>query len=301
MILVCGIPSERPLALVRDALQRRGAEVTAVNQREFESMSIRVEIGSAGVGGTLRVNGSTIALSDVRGVYTRLMDDQILPEARNDPKRCRAFHAALNHWLEVTPARVVNRTSAMASNGSKPFQAQLIRRHGFEVPETLITNDPELVREFVEGHGGNVIYKSISGVRSIVRRVHADDLDRLDRIRWCPVQFQEAIEGTDVRVHVVGSEVFPTAAHTPAVDYRYAARDDEELALHATVLPDVIAERCIALTRALGLEFAGIDLKLTGDGRIFCFEVNPSPGFNWFETMTGQPIADAVARHLMRA
>ena len=30
----------------------------------------------------------------------------------------------------------------MASNGSKPYQTQLIRAHGFAVPETLITNDP---------------------------------------------------------------------------------------------------------------------------------------------------------------
>jgi D-alanine-D-alanine ligase-like ATP-grasp enzyme len=43
---------------------------------------------------------------------------------------------------------------------------------------------------------------------------------------------------------------------------------------------------------------AGLDLKVTPEGEVFCFEVNPSPGFSYFEQATGQPIARAVARHL---
>jgi hypothetical protein len=31
---------------------------------------------------------------------------------------------------------------------------------------------------------------------------------------------------------------------------------------------------------------------------VFCFEVNPSPGYSYFEANTGQPIARAVARYL---
>jgi hypothetical protein len=34
-------------------------------------------------------------------------------------------------------------------------------------------------------------------------------------------------------------------------------------------------------------------------GRVYCFEVNPNPGFSYFEAQTGQPIAQAVARYLM--
>ena len=41
----------------------------------------------------------------------------------------------------------------MASNGSKPFQLELIRRQGFSVPETLVTTDPEEARAFFERHG----------------------------------------------------------------------------------------------------------------------------------------------------
>lgn len=60
-----------------------------------------------------------------------------------------------------------------------------------------------------------------------------------------------------------------------------------------------LAGRCVALARDLGLDFAGVDLKFTPDGQAFCFEVNPSPAFTYFETHTGQPIAEDVARHLL--
>ena len=68
----------------------------------------------------------------------------------------------------------------MGSNASKPYQAQLIRAHGFAVPETLITNDPEEVRAFQRQHP-RVIYKSISGVRSIVQTLAEEDLARLEQ------------------------------------------------------------------------------------------------------------------------
>jgi glutathione synthase/RimK-type ligase-like ATP-grasp enzyme len=45
----------------------------------------------------------------------------------------------------------------------------------------------------------------------------------------------------------------------------------------------------------MDLLFTGIDLKLTPDGEYYCFEVNPSPGFVYYERYTGQPISAALA------
>jgi glutathione synthase/RimK-type ligase-like ATP-grasp enzyme len=55
---------------------------------------------------------------------------------------------------------------------------------------------------------------------------------------------------------------------------------------------------CVKLSAGLGLAFAGIDLKVTQDKRVYCFEVNPSPAFSYYEANTGQPIARAVAAYL---
>lgn len=92
--------------------------------------------------------------------------------------------------------------------------------------------------------------------------------------------------------------MFPTAIHTGATDYRYAERQGSRAELAPTSLSDELTERCIHLAQALGLAFAGIDLKIAPDDRVYCFEVNPSPAFSYHESNTGQPIAEAVARYL---
>jgi glutathione synthase/RimK-type ligase-like ATP-grasp enzyme len=262
------------------------------------------EVSNGAVNGWLELDGEGIPLASITGVYLRLMDHARLPEftqlAETAPERitCQALHDTVVRWAEIAPACVVNRTAAMASNNSKPYQAQLIRAQGFEVPETLITNDPGLVRAFRAQHG-RIIYKSISGVRSIVQTFQDSDLDRLPLIRWCPVQFQTFIPGVDVRVHVVGCEVFPTEIASAATDYRYASQQVGAAAqLKETRLPTEVEAKCVQLAKALGLEFAGIDLRITPDQRAVCFEVNPCPGFSYYEANTGQPISHAVARHL---
>jgi predicted ATP-grasp superfamily ATP-dependent carboligase len=304
MILLCGIPSESPLALVREQLEQLDVPYAQFNQRLFSDTEMAFEIAGQSIAGFLKLDDQTYRLEDFTGVYTRLMDDQLLPELKDEPSRshlrqqCRLLHETLSEWIEISRARVVNRAAPQGSNFSKPYQGQLILEQGLSVPETLITNDPELVREFRERHG-RVIYKSISGVRSIVQTLEEKDLQRLDRIRWCPTQFQEFVDGTNVRVHVVDKEVFATAVSTEATDYRYARQQvGDSASLTAMELAPELAEKCISLAARLGLPFAGIDLKITPDGRVFCFEVNPSPAFSYYEANTGQPIAHALARYL---
>lgn len=307
MILLAGIPTETPMALVRQALDELGAPYLVFHQRKFEATEVDFEIANGIPGGRLRLGRKKVRLEDVHAVYNRLMDDQTLPETRDEPPgsprrlHCRAVHDTLTRWCEIAPGRIVNRTAPMGSNGSKPYQAQLIRAQGFRVPETLVTNDPELVLAFRARHG-RIIFKSMSAVRSIVQTLEDDNLGRLDLIRWCPTQFQQFVPGTNVRVHVVGDDLFATAARTDATDYRYASRQVGEAAdLEAVRLEDDLADRCLALARALGLDFAGIDLKITPDQEVYCFEVNPSPAFSYYEQGSGQPIAQAVARYLAGA
>ena len=139
------------------------------------------------------------------------------------------------------------------------------------------------------------------GVRSIFHEMTDADECRIPNIRWCPKQFQEHVAGTDVRVHVVGHEVFATRILSDGIDYRYATLQGGSTELETTVLADEVNARCVALADALGLPFAGIDLRVSDSGRIVCFEVNPSPAFSYYESHTGQPIAAAVARFLSRA
>jgi hypothetical protein len=304
VILLLGIPSEPPLALVQERLLALGAPTLVLNQRQFESVDLWFEVAGRRVDGWLRLDGRHIPLAEIEGVYARPMDDRLLPELEGEPQgsprrlRCRRLHEALVAWLDVAPGRVVNRFREMGSNGSKPYQAQLIREAGFSVPETLVTNDPAAVERFRRRHG-RIIYKSVSATRSIVQELTGGDEPRLEAVRACPVQFQAYVPGFDVRVHVVGEEVIATRIDSAAVDYRYSEHGEGGTRLTAIDLPAELAARSRRLTQRLGLSFAGIDLRFTPAGDVVCFEVNPSPAYSYYEEHAGQPISMALARYLV--
>jgi glutathione synthase/RimK-type ligase-like ATP-grasp enzyme len=304
MILLCGIPSESPLSMVCRRLETAGDEYVIFNQREVDNVDFTLEVTAGRITGTLAIRNQKYPLELFDGVYLRLMDEQLLPELeleeRESARRMhsRRVHEALLAWADITPSRVVNRPAAMGSNASKPYQAQLIRDCGFEVPETIITNDPEVVRQYRTEYG-RMIYKSMSGVRSIVRLLEQDSDVALEAIRWCPVQFQRYVEGIDVRVHTVGTSVFATTIESDADDYRYSAQQTGHAAvLRRYDLPDHIAKRCVGLAADLGLAVAGLDFRLTPDGTYVCFEANPCPVFSYYEGSTGQPISAAIADYL---
>jgi glutathione synthase/RimK-type ligase-like ATP-grasp enzyme len=178
----------------------------------------------------------------------------------------------------------MNRNSDMASNMSKPYQAQWITRAGFKTPLTLISNDPDEVREFLRAHR-QVVFKSISSVRSIVRTLSDIKVDDLDRIRYLPTQFQAYVPGVNIRVHVVGQEVFATEIQTEAVDYRYASRDEVDLKMSPIALGEIEA-RCLQLSRDLNYR-CGIDLKRSPD-RLLLLRGKPVAGLCYYQSIPGK-------------
>jgi glutathione synthase/RimK-type ligase-like ATP-grasp enzyme len=286
------------LTAVREALQRRHAPFFFLDQRELLNIEVELSVDDR-VKGLVRIGDKTCDLSTLRSVYVRNYDARRLLgiEASENSaawRHGRAIDKALVSWLEVTPAIVINRLSAMASNSSKPYQLSLIRSFGFETPETLMTTDAQAAQEFWESHG-TVIYKSASAARSIVSRLTAEHVDRLKDLRWCPTQFQQYIPGRDYRVHVVGEDTFACEIESNADDYRYATRLGGWVKLRPYRLRGDCADRCRRLATSLGLVVAGLDLRQSPDGRWYCFEVNPSPAFTYYESPTSRSIADAVA------
>lgn len=320
MIAVLGSADEFMIRQVRDLLLARGADVlflpvsdmpTTV-QFSVELPGVRpssalypfedavVEPRIACDGGFRLPHGERIPLHSIRAVYQRVgfhpsqaADDYTPDEAAFAHRECVS---ALFAMLDSMGGLVVNRPVTAGTNASKPYQTGLIARSGFRVPATVVTAEPDVARDFYRTHG-SCIYKSISSVRSIVRPFTDADLDRLDALRTCPVQLQERVDGTDVRVHVVGTQVFPSRVVTRESDYRY----DKEVQVTAAVLPADVALRCVRLAHALGFVLAGIDLRVTPEGQYYCFEVNPTPAYGWYERHTGQPISSALCDVLMAA
>jgi glutathione synthase/RimK-type ligase-like ATP-grasp enzyme len=249
--------------------------------------------------GTIAGPDWSLDLADITGVYVRFLGSEgRLPPDAGRPETADALRveadAGLMALFEDLPCPVVNRVAGGMSNNSKPYQALLIRRAGLCVPPTLVTNDAATARSFYAAHG-EVIYKSVSGVRSIVRRLGPDSFARLELLRDGPAQFQAYVPGDNVRVHTVGDRVFAVRVRSDAVDYRYAHRDGFTVEMEPAKLPRAIEQACLAIARDLDLLFAGIDLKETPDGDWYCFEVNPCPGFLYYERYSGLPISTALA------
>ncbi|MFT5701124.1 MAG: glutathione synthase/RimK-type ligase-like ATP-grasp enzyme [Desulforhopalus sp.] len=298
IVLVAGLPNDPCVASVVVALERQGIAYVLWNQRDLlNDCAYLLQHGN--LDGVIMVGDNLIELNSITGVFNRVSELELTPEYRSvDAKDPIARHAIaanwiLSQWFELAPVPVLNRGTTNESNSTKAFQTQLIRRY-LPVPDTLVTNDVEQARAFWKEHG-RVIYKSCSGERSIVTELDEETLaTRASNLALCPVLFQQYIEGTDIRVHVVGSEIFATAIVSKTTDYRY----DSDTTWSAVDFSGKYASACIALSQALGLELAGIDLRITPSGDIYCFEVNPSPAFSVYENATGQPIANAIAKYL---
>jgi glutathione synthase/RimK-type ligase-like ATP-grasp enzyme len=287
MILLWGLAGDRPIASVRNELARMERTAVLIDQRAVLEMSVEFSV-DADVACVVEWAGLRLDLERVTAAYMRPYDPLGMPAVAKagqhsaEGRHAVAVYEALRLWSEMTSALVVNRMSAMASNGSKPYQLELIRAAGFAVPETLVTTDPKAAAEFCD-RLGEVVYKSLSGVRSIVSRVTPKKRAQLDAVASCPTQFQEYVSGVDYRVHVVGDDVYVCELVSEADDYRYSERQGAKVSRRQVDLPLECLDRCRAIATSLDLPVAGIDLRRTPAGEWFCFEVNPSPAFSWFD------------------
>ena len=298
MIALIGIASETPVRLLMEACAAKNIPCTLFNQRRQGDWSVQYDVFRPN--DSILSNGDvTLTPSECSGLYLRTMDHTKLPEwASITAARFRIEDTYRNLWKllddDALYTRVVNSPSVQLSNNSKPYQSIIIQEQGLDIPDTCITSDEDVARDFLAKHPA-VIYKSISGTRSIVKRVDEQSLANLSRIRYCPVQFQECVMGFNVRVHVVGEQAIATRIRSDAVDYRYAMQEGKSTTLEPYELSPEVAVKSVRLAHALRLPFAGIDLMISDDGRTICFEVNPSPGYSYYEQHTGQRISYALA------
>jgi hypothetical protein len=298
MILIYGRLDDPPIASTVEALEEAGAAFVLLEQATLDRADLCIDVTSGGVQGRLVIAGQALPLEHVHSIYARPLDLPVRLWDRARIGSARLLHQQLWEWLDVSPALVVNRPRAMHANGSKPLQIQLIGDAGFLVPETLVTSDEAEAREFWRRHG-RVVYKSSSGVRSIVQELDERAAAGLGRLEALPVQFQEFVPGIDVRVHVVGARAFAAEIVGSGTDYRYAARHGRETTLTAIELTPDLVSRCVALSRQMELPLSGIDLRRRPDGAYVCFEVNPMPAYTYFQTHTGLPISQALSEMLM--
>ena len=187
----------------------------------------------------------------------------------------------------------------------KPKQLRRAQTLGFNVPETVITNDVQAVKGLFEG--GNVIAKPLH--HALITKnakesvIFTSDIKNIDDINpaslsLAPVIFQRKItKQFDVRVTVVGKQVFAVTIDSQShsrtrTDWRLGEITSLE---HTPIeLPTKLNNLCIEIVHDLGLSYGAIDFVLDMDGKYWFLECNPNGQWAWIENRTGLPIAKAI-------
>jgi glutathione synthase/RimK-type ligase-like ATP-grasp enzyme len=309
VILAISYPGEEHTAAVVRLLESAGREVRQLDLSDFPaSAGLSLSWSDDGRPRYLvEPAGGAFDLSDVRVAWWRRVRAFTIDAAVTDPSR-RAFaesetSQAVNGMLNSLSCAWVNPRAADDAAHQKPLQWHVAHELGLRLPRTLVTNQPQAAREFVQAMGvGKTIFKaflaSIEDWRE-TRLVQAEDLERLEQVKYAPVIFQEYIEGVDLRITVIGGEIFAAeidARHTSyPVDMRMAIG---ESLIKPVTLPSAVSEALLALQRRLGLHYGAIDMRRTHAGEYYFLEVNPAGQWLFVEDRTGMQISQAMADYL---
>jgi len=183
----------------------------------------------------------------------------------------------------------------------KLLQLQLARELGLAIPRTLVTSDPDEARRFIDRPGdAATVFKTFSCTHQVwreTRLVGEPEREALDSVRLAPVIFQEYVPAeVDLRVTVVGTQVFAAAIHSADTDYPVDFRMSlGQAQVEAVDLPEAVSGRLLELMERLGIVYGAFDLRRTPEGEHVFLEVNTAGEFLFIEERTGQPIAEAVA------
>jgi glutathione synthase/RimK-type ligase-like ATP-grasp enzyme len=230
-----------------------------------------------------------------------------LPETLRDPAHRQLAlseaNTAFQGLFAAMDALWINPPTLDALASHKPYQLALAQRLGIEIPQTMMTSDPEEARAFWRACDGDVIYKQFIALPETwaeTRRLGEAETRLGDTsIRLAPVIFQRHVAAVaEFRVTIIGDEVFAAKVDLRTLSYDVDVRMNVNARHVAHQLPDHVSVQLRALMRRLGLIYGAIDLRLTEDGRYVFLEINPGGQFLYVEEQTGQRITAALAAHL---
>jgi RimK family alpha-L-glutamate ligase len=246
------------------------------------------------IGGGIAVRGRDVALDGCDVVIVRGIPRGSLEQI--------VFRVDALHALVAAGVRVVNDPFAIERAIDKFLASALLAAAGLPTPRTVACERAEDALEAFDDLGGDVIVKPLFGsmgfgMARVEDRDVAQRVFRALEIERAVYYLQETVphDGVDVRAVVVGSSVI-------AAIERVGEGWRANLARGARARPIALdAERaalCVRAAAALGVDYAGVDLLRSADGRDYVLEVNAIPGWHGVEAATGVDVAAALVGHL---
>lgn len=233
--------------------------------------------------------------------FTDRLQDDFVP-TRNQLAEYRGLLESLIRELERRDVTVLPQFRQFSAHRQKAWQLSVLEDLGAPIPDTLFSNDPERVRTFAETRD-RVIYKPVTN-GSPPRTLTDADLtaERLETLATAPVQFQEHVEGEDVRVYVLDGEFVAAIRYESDADsfkLDIEADGEDAVDVEPATVPDEAVEIVVRAADALDFRFTGADLRLRPDGSFDVLELNKNPRFAAADTWAGQNVAGEIAAHLV--
>jgi hypothetical protein len=217
-------------------------------------------------------------------------------------------------WLEalqlIPDITWINHPQKNDSMENKIQQLLLADKIGFSIPDTLISNNPKEVKNFIESNGGSVVAKALFSPLIeepemdyfiFTNQISLDTLGVDEEIEICPTIYQQNLSPKkDYRVTVIGEEVISAKieddiSNVQNIDWR---ESKSGLSFVQCKLPKDIEENCRKIVQSGGLLFGSIDL-VEYKGDYYFLEINPNGEWGWLEKPNNIPIAEKITELLI--
>ncbi len=203
--------------------------------------------------------------------------------------------------MEVAGIRVINSTYPFRRSRDKYATQYILHQAGIPIPTTYTTES--LARAYTAtGDMKDVIYKPIlsSMGRGSMKFTDADlaynAYRLLDRLQH-PLILQKYVEnpGRDIRVFIIGDQVVGAVyKYIPEGEWKSNVAQGGKMVEEE--MSSEIIEMAFNATKAMGLDYAGVDILESPEGPIV-LEVNASPGWQGLKGATGKEVADLIVEY----
>jgi RimK family alpha-L-glutamate ligase len=289
---------------LRRALAARGHEGVVL---PYEGLVARLG-GRAGSGGAAdgasgsaaRLTSDDRALLDAPAVLARIIPAGSLEQI--------IFRVDALHWLESRGVRVMNPPRAIERTVDKFYTSALLQDAGVATPETVVCERSDVAMEAFRQMGDAVVKPLFGSMGLGMVRVSDEE------VAWRVFRALEAIRGVyylqrtvdhggrDVRAFVIGDRVvgaIERRARDPDGAHGWRTNVSRGGSAHAVELPAAWDALAVRAARAVGADYAGVDLLPTGDGAVYVLEVNGIPGWRGLQQATSLDVAGAITDHLL--
>lgn len=278
-----------------DALLWYTADYPTQQTHSFELLND--ELKWCAEGSDLSINNDVFDIVWNRRPQKPVLSDSIHPDDLNNAEKENSMFYQ-TWWQVIAPrAKWINPVNNSKLANSKLLQLKVAAQIGFKTPDTLISNSPAKIKEFISHYKpSDVIYKTLypmfwfenNGIRlTYSKEISVTDLPSDLALQNTPGIFQKKIKKAyELRITYFGD--YPVGVKLRSQEHPKGEMDwrcvpTKELIIEECRLPSSLNQSCQEFMKKFGLVFGCFDFIVTPDGDYYFLEINEQGQFLWIE------------------